>query len=109
MEIWQSVKFTLNASWEVSKKLLIRYFLIQSILALTFIIDLFSYKEIIDTISGNGSLGLSLNGVILLLLVYYLLYKVLDGISNYTWNLLDSELAVYLNAKFIDKLASLDL
>ena len=110
MEIWQSVKFTLKASWEVSKKLLILYFSLQTILALTFIIDLLSYKEIIDTINHTKTiLGLSLYGVIIVLLVYYLVYKILDGISNYTWNLLDSQLAVYLNGKFIDKLATLDL
>src|SRR3990170_499363 len=61
MEIWQSVKFTLKASWEVSKKLLILYFSLQTILALTFIIDLLSYKEIIDTINHTKTiLGLSI-------------------------------------------------
>ena len=110
MELWLPVKFTLKASWEVGKKLLLLYFFVQTILALTFIIDLLSYKEIIDTISHSKTiLGLSLNGVILLLLIYYLSYKVLEGVSSYIWNLLDSQLAVYLNSKFIDKLATLDL
>ncbi|MBI3380003.1 ABC transporter ATP-binding protein [Candidatus Gottesmanbacteria bacterium] len=110
MEIWQSVKFTLKASWEVSKKLLLIYFFIQTILALTFIIDLLSYKEVIDTINHTKTiLGLSLYGIIIVLLIYYLLYKVLDGISGYIWNLLDSHLAIFLNGKFIDKLSTLDL
>lgn len=110
MELWLPVKFTLKASWEVGKKLLLLYFFVQTILALTFIIDLLSYKEIIDTISHSKTiLGLSLNGVLFLLLIYYLSYKVLEGVSSYIWNLLDSQLAVYLNSKFIDKLATLDL
>ncbi|MBI4067731.1 ABC transporter ATP-binding protein, partial [Candidatus Gottesmanbacteria bacterium] len=108
--MWQPIKFTLQSSWDVSKKLFIIYLFIQTILALTFIIDLLSYKEIIDTISGNKTiLGLSLFGVIFVLLIYYLSYKVLEGMSNYIWNLLDSHLAIHLNRKFIDKMATLDL
>lgn len=110
MEIWKPIKFTLKASWDVSKKLLLLYFFIQTVLALTFIIDLLSYKEIIDTINHSKTiLGLSLYGVIIILLIYYLSYKVLEGVASYTWNLLDSHLAIYLNGKFIDKLATLDL
>lgn len=110
MEMWQSVKFTLKASWQVGKKLLILYISLQTILALTFIIDLLSYKEVIDTINHSSTiLGLSLYGVIIVLLIYYLVYKVFQGISDHLWNLLDSRLAIYLNSKFIDKLATLDL
>ena len=110
MEIWQSVKFTLNASWEVAKKLLLLYFFLQTVLALTFIIDLLSYKEVIDTISGSRTiLGLSLYGVILVLFIYYLAHKVIEGITGFIWNLLDARLAVYLNGNFIDKLSDLDL
>src|SRR3972149_10531224 len=95
MEIGQSVKFTLNASWEVAKKLLLLYFFLQTVLALTFIIDLLSYKEVIDTISGSRTiLGLSLYGVILVLFIYYLAHKVIEGITGFIWNLLDVGLAV---------------
>lgn len=110
MNIWQAVKFTLLTSWRVNKKLFLLYAFIQTILALTFIIDLLSYKEIIDSINGTKTiLGLPLHGVIFLLFIYYLLYKILEGISNYTWNLLDADQTINLNKKFIDKLATLDL
>ena len=107
--MFRPIKFTLLSSLGVGKKLFFIYFVIQTILALTFIIDLFSYKVIIDTISGKLFFGLSLYGVLIALLIYYLSYKVLEGISNYVWNLLDARLSVYLNGEFIDKLSSLDL
>lgn len=110
MNIWQPVKFTLLTSWRVNKKLFLLYAFIQTLLALTFIIDLLSYKEIIDSINGTKTiLGLPLHGVIFLLFIYYLLSKILEGISNYTWNLLDADQTINLNKKFIDKLATLDL
>ena len=110
MEIWQSVKFTLNASWTVARKPLFYYLSLSTVLALTFIIDLFSYKEVIDTINGSPTLlGLTLYGVLTVLFLYFLLYKVLEGLTSYVWNLLDVQLAVYLNGIFFDKLSTLDL
>jgi len=110
MEIWQSVKFTLKASWAVARKLLFYYLSLNTVLALTFIIDLFSYKEVIDTINGSPTLlGLTLYGVLTVLFLYFLLYKVLEGLTSYVWNLLDVQLAIYLNGIFFDKLSSLDL
>lgn len=109
-KIWQPVFFTLKESWRANKKLLSIYLIIQTVLSLTYIIDLVSYKEIIDSLSGNRTiLGLSIYGVIIFLFIYYLLYKVLEGISSYTWNLLESYQTIVLNSKFIDKLATFDL
>ena len=45
MNIWQAVKFTLLTSWRVNKKLFLLYAFIQTILALTFIIDLLRGKN----------------------------------------------------------------
>lgn len=109
-KVWQPVKFTLVESYRANRKLFFVYFAIQTVLALTYIIDLISYKEIIDALSHNPTIfNLSIFGILIFLLVYYLIYKVLDGISNYTWNLLECDQLVVLNSKFIDKLSSLDL
>src|SRR3989338_8652751 len=98
MEILQSVVFTLTSSWKVARKLLIFYLCLNTILALTFIIDLLSYKEVIDTINGSATLlGMTLYGVLTVLFFYFILYKVLEGLANYIWNLLDVELALHLN------------
>lgn len=109
-KIWPPILFTFRESWRANKKLFLLYITIQTVLALSYIIDLLSYKEIINSLSGNPTiLNLSIYGIILFLFIYYLLYKVLEGISNYTWNLLESDQLVILNSKFIDKLSSLDL
>lgn len=110
MKLWNPIKFTIITSWKASKKLFLLYLSIQTILALTYIIDLLSYKEIIDSLNNSKTiLGLSIYGIIILLLIYYLAYKVLEGISNYIWNLLESRQMIVLNTFFIEKLASLDL
>ena len=110
LKIWLPVKFTLVESFKANRKLFLTFVIIQTVLAFTYIIDLFSYKEVIDALNHNPTVfNLSIFQILILLLIYYLLYKVLDGISNYTWNLLESEQLVVLNSKFIDKLSSLDL
>ncbi|MCL4339022.1 ABC transporter ATP-binding protein/permease [Patescibacteria group bacterium] len=110
MQIWRPVKFTIIATWQAHKRLFLIYILIQTILALTYIIDLFSYKEVVDSLNHSKTiLGLSIYGVIIFLLFYYLSYKVLDGISNYLWNVLESHQLIFLNTKFISKLSTLDL
>lgn len=109
-KIWQPVKFTLIESYRANKKLFLSYVFIQTLLALTYIIDLISYKEVIDALNNNPTIfNLSIFGILIFLLIYYLLYKVLEGVSNYTWNLLECDQLVVLNSKFIDKLSSLDL
>ncbi len=108
--MWQPIIFTLKASWQSAKKLFLLYLFLQTTLALTFVVDLISYKEVIDSINhAKTILGLSIHGVIIILLIYYLIYKILDGLSNYIWNLLDSRQTITLNGKFIDKLSTLDL
>src|SRR3989338_10412099 len=108
--MWQPIIFTLKASWRSGKKFFLLYLFLQTLLALTYIVDLISYKEVIDSINNAKTLlGLSIYGVIVVLLIYYLLYKILDGLSSYIWNLLDSRQSITLNCQFIDKLSTLDL
>jgi ABC-type multidrug transport system fused ATPase/permease subunit len=108
--MWQAVKFTLIKSWQSSKKFFLAYLLIQILLALTSIIDLLAYKEVIDTANHVKTiLGLSIWGVITALLAYNLIHKIVEGLSNYFAVRLDIKQLLVLNRQFIDKLAQLDL
>lgn len=110
MKIWEAIKFTLINSWQASKNLLLFYVIIQAIIALSSIVNLITFKEVVDSATNVKTIfGLSVIGILILRLIYEWLKKTLEGISNYTWALIDSKQVVYMNRKFIDKLATLDL
>lgn len=110
MDLWLPVKFTFRVSWKANKKLLVFIVIVQTVIALTAIIDLYSYKLVIDSLSGSTTpFRLSPYGVIILLLIYYLIYKIVEGVANYSWHLLEASQSVTLNRQFIEKLSTLDL
>ena len=110
MKMWRSVKFTLKHTWDASRGLLLFYSVSQGIIAVSTIIDLLIYKEITELITNSKTLlGLSLIGIVILKLALEIVRKIIEGISNYSWFLLDTKQVVYMNSKFVDKVASLDI
>lgn len=110
MKIWSPIKFTIIKIWKSDSKSFLIYLTTSVIVAFSSIVNTFTFKEVIDAANRNQTvLGLSVFGVILLRLIYEIFKKGIEGLSNYSWFVLDSKQAIYMNKLFVDKVATLGL
>lgn len=108
--MWQSIKFALKHTWNAARNLLLFYVITQIIIAASAVVDLLIFKEITELVTNSPTLlGLSLIGIVILRLTLEITRKILEGFSNYSWALLDTKQVIYMNSKFVDKVASLDI
>lgn len=108
--MWSAIKFTIRESFKASKRFLLLGVITQIIIALSSIVNTFTFKEIIDAANNQATiLGLSIFGVVFVRLIYEIFKKILEGYSTYTLNQFDAELILYANKKFIKKISTLDL
>jgi ATP-binding cassette, subfamily B, bacterial len=109
--MWQAIKFTLKKAWQISPALFLFYLTTQIFLAFSSLVNVFTFKAIVDSISQNSSqlFGLSLPSILFLRLCYELVKKLVEGTTGYISAKLDAKQSIFFNQEFVDKVASLDL
>ena len=108
--MWPAIKFTLQKTWKSTKYLFVLYLLAQIIIAISSLVNIFTFKEIIDSANQSETvLGFSLIGIILVRLVYELFKQVVTGASRYVWALLNARQMIFYNDLFLQKVATLDV
>src|SRR3989344_110120 len=106
----EAIKFVLEKAFKATSGIFIVYLTIQVILALTIILNIFIFKQIIDAANNQRTLfGLSLLGIIVFRLIYEMLAKAIEKYGEYLQNILDVKLTLFNNAEFVDKLSTLDI
>lgn len=104
------MRFSLASVWRAARSNFLIILTCTTVVALTSIVNLFTFRDIINAASGlPTTFDLSLVGVLILRFAYELLKKTLDGILGYNWQLLDTKQVIYLHRAFVDKVATLDL
>ncbi len=110
MKMFRAVKFSLKQIWKAAKPTFLICLIAQVFIALSSIVNTITFKEIIDSANNQKTLlGLSIFGVIIFRLVYELIRKIVEGISNYFWSLLDISQVIYMHRSFVDKISTLDI
>lgn len=105
----QAIQFVLKRSFLASPLLFVIYASIQIVLAFTSIINIFIFKEIIDTANGLSSLfGLTLVILISLRVSLDVLEKVSSRFAEYIWYVWDTKQIFVNYSAFLKKLASFD-
>jgi len=108
--LFEAIKFVLEKAFKATSGIFIVYLTIQVILALTIILNIFIFKQIIDAANNQRTLfGLSLLGIIVFRLIYEMLAKAIEKYGEYLQNILDVKLTLFNNAEFVDKLSTLDI
>ena len=110
MKMFRVIKFTLKTIWKATNPMFLVYLITQVFIALSSIVNTITFKEIIDSANNQKTiLGLSIFGVIIFRLVYELFRKIIEGISNYFWSLLDIKQSIYMHRTYVDKISTLDM
>ncbi|PIY69141.1 hypothetical protein COY90_02260 [Candidatus Roizmanbacteria bacterium CG_4_10_14_0_8_um_filter_39_9] len=110
MRMFQAIKFTVKTIWNAARPMFLVCLIAQVFIALSSIINTITFKEIIDSANNQQTLfGLSIFGVIIFRSSYELARKIIEGISNYSWSLLDISQAIYMHRAYVDKIATLDI
>lgn len=110
MKIIEAIKFVLEKAFKAAFAVFTIYLTIQVVIALTTILNIFIFKQIIDAANNQQTIfGLSLLGIIIFRLLYEIVTKVLEKYGEYLQNILDVTLTSYNNAEFVDKLSTLDI
>jgi len=110
MYMWKAVLFVIKKTKESNPSLFLLVFIVKTLFAFLFIVDLFAYKVIIDAAGKKDSFfGLPFSQVIILLFGYFVFSKLLYAFILYLQNSLDVQSLLYLNKEFINKVSSLDL
>lgn len=108
--MWQAIKFTLSNTWKSTRGLFFVYLITQVILAVSSLVNTFTFKEVIDSANNSKTiLGLSLIGVIIARLIYEIFKQMVDGASRYTWSILHARQMIYYNELFFKKISTLDV
>ncbi len=110
MKTVQAVKFVVTRTLQATKRLFILYVFLSVIVSLTTIVNVFIFKEVIDTAGGQKTIfGLSIMSLVVLRLVYEIINKAVEKLTEYLWNLIDIKQTFYNTSDFINKLSTLDL
>jgi ATP-binding cassette, subfamily B, bacterial len=110
MKLWIAIKFTLKKSWQVSPFYAGGFLATMIILSLTSIVNVYTFKEIIESATtGEAIFGLSLIGLLVLRLIYEIFKVSVGGISKYFSSVFDIKQTVIMNGEFIEKVSTLDL
>ena len=108
--MWKSIKFVLKNTWQFTPLLFIFYLLMQIIIASSSLINIFTFKEIIDSANNVKTvLGLSLLGIIAVRLAYEIIKKIIEGLASYVWAHLHAQQLVCYNDLFLNKVSTLDI
>jgi ATP-binding cassette subfamily B protein len=108
--MFSAIKFTVKEIWKAAKPVFLIYLITQIFIALSSIINTITFKEIIDSATNQKTiLGLSIFGVIVLRLIYELIRKATEGLSNYFAVLLDIRQVIHMHRAFVDKVSTLDI
>lgn len=108
--MFRAIKFTIITIWKAAKPTFLVCLVAQIFIALSSIINIITFKEIIDSVNNQKTLlGLSIFGVIIFRLVYEIIRKVIEGVSNYFWSLLDINQVIFTHRAFVDKISTLDI
>jgi len=110
MKMFRVIKFTLKMIWKAAKPMFLVYLVTQIFIALSSIVNTITFKEIIDSANNQKTiLGLSIFGVIIFRLIYELIKKITEGISNYYMAKLDITQSIYMHRTYVDKISTLDI
>ena len=109
--MWQAIKFTLKKAWQISPSLFLLYLATQVFLAFSSLVNVFTFKAIVDSISQNRQtvMGLTLPGILIVRLCYELVKKLVEASTGYISAKYDAKQSFFFNQEFVDKVASLDL
>jgi len=106
--MWSAVVFTIQKVKKSNAFLFYLLVVLKTIIGITFILDLYAYKLMID--AANNKIGsFSFFTVLIFLYLYFLGSKFLYTFVSYITNELDIKSLLSLNTAFINKIASLDL
>jgi ATP-binding cassette, subfamily B, bacterial len=109
-KLWHPISFVLKQVWHSAKIYFILILLFSVIVSLSSLVNLLTFRDIINAATGLPTLfGFSLIGVLLFRFSYEILKKIVDGLIGYTWQLLDIKNVIHLHRTFVDKVATLDL
>jgi len=110
MKMFRAIIFTVKSFWKAATPVFLVCIIAQVFIALSSVVNTITFKEIIDSANNQKTLlGLSIFGVIAFRLVYELIKKVIEGISNYFGVLLDIKQVIYMHRSFVDKVSKLDI
>lgn len=110
MKTIQAVKFVVTRTLQAAKILFILYVSLSVIISLATIVNVFIFKEVIDAAGGQKTIfGLSIISLVVLRLVYEIINKSVEKLTEYLWNLIDIKQTLYNTTDFINKLSTLDL
>lgn len=110
MRIIQAVKFVLHQTYQACGNIFILYLFTQFIIASASIVNIFIFKEIINSINNQPTtFKLSLTTIVVIRLVYEVVSKITEKYGEYLWNEIDIRQTIYGNKKFVEKLSTLDI
>lgn len=108
--MFRAITFTVRTFWNAAKPIFLVCIITSVFIALSSIVNTITLKEIIDSANNQKTLlGLSIFGVIIFRLVYELIKKVVEGVSNYFAVLLDIRQVIFMHRSFVDKISTLDI
>jgi len=108
--MFRAIKFTVKTIWKAAKPTFLVCLVAQIFIALSSVVNTITFKEIIDSANNQKTLlGLSIFGVIIFRLGYELIRKIIEGVSNYFWSLLDINQVIFMHRSFVDKISTLDI
>ena len=106
----RAVKLTIKTFWETSRSIFLVCITTSIFIALSSIVNTFTFKEIIDSANNQKTLlSLSIFGVIIFRLIYEVIKKIVDGIYSYFFALLDIKQVIFTHRSFVDKVSTLDM
>lgn len=108
--IIEAVKFVVGRSFKAARTLFVVYIVASIFLSFTAILNIFIFKEIIDSVNQNENVvGLSILTLIFLRFILEVISKVIFRLSEYIWYAWDIEQLFYNYTDFLKKLSSFDL
>lgn len=108
--MFQAITFTVKTIWKAARPTFLVCLIAQIFISLSSVVNTITFKEIIDSANNQKTLlGLSIFGVIAFRLGYELIRKVTEGISNYSWSILDIKQVIFMHRSFVDKISTLDI
>jgi ATP-binding cassette subfamily B protein len=110
MKMFRAITFTIKTFWKAARPIFLVCIITSVFIALSSIVNTITFKEIIDSANNQKTLlGLSIFGVIIFRLVYELIKKIVEGMSNYFAVLLDISQVIFMHRSFVDKISTLDI
>lgn len=108
--IISAIQFVVSRSFKAAKLLFSIYILANVLLSFTNILNIFIFKEIVDTANNSKTLfNLSLLSIIVIRLILEIISKVISRYAEYIWYVFDIKQLFFNYTDFLKKLSSFDM